>query len=64
MRDTASAINTPPHASRMSSRPIPSQLCTNPKIPERKDTASVQHKQITAIDKASKEDVRRSFDAI
>jgi hypothetical protein len=63
MRDTASHINTPPHTSRMSSRPIPSQPRTNPEIHERK-AVSLQRERIPAIDKASKEDARRSFDAI
>ena len=61
MRDTASPINTPPHASRMRSKPTPSQPRRNPEIPERKDTASAQRKKLCSIDKASKEDVRRSF---
>jgi hypothetical protein len=64
MRVNASPINAPPHASRRSNRPMPSQLRTNPVIHERKDTASVQHKKIQAIDKASKEDMLRSFDLI
>ncbi len=46
----------------MSSRAIPSEPRTNPEIAERKDTASVQRKKIPAIDKASKEDMRRPFE--
>ncbi len=39
MRVSASPINTPPQASRMSNRPRPSQLRTNQEIAERKDSA-------------------------
>jgi hypothetical protein len=43
---------------------MPSLLRTNPVSHERKDTASVQRKKIEAVDKASKEDMGRSFDTI
>jgi hypothetical protein len=57
----AATINTPPHAKRMSSRPIPSQPRRNFEILERKDAASVQSKKIPPDNKASKEDVLGSF---